>query len=133
MQYLSEHNPEASLSELKEFLEKRVKIRQRLQEDLTKKSKRKREEEEEEEREEEREEEGGGGKEEDRIPFIYIYIIFIVSSFRDLLVSTDRELTDLRIKCQEIHSLKSSKEKSQREINRLKGIISSQEKQVSPC
>ena len=129
MQYLSEHNPEASLSELKEFLEKRVKIRQRLQEDLTKKSKRKREEEE----EEEREEEGGGGKEEDRIPFIYIYIIFIVSSFRDLLVSTDRELTDLRIKCQEIHSLKSSKEKSQREISRLKGIISSQEKQVSPC
>ena len=54
-----------------------------------------------------------------------------MSSFRDLLVSTDRELTDLRIKCQEIHSLKSSKEKSQREINRLKGIISSQEKQVS--
>ena len=99
-------------------MEKRAKIRQRLQEDLTKKSKRK------------REEERGGGR---RTEFLlFIIIIFVVSSFRDLLVSTDKELTDLRIKCQEIHSLKSSKEKSQREINRLKGIISSQEKQVSP-
>lgn len=103
---------------MKEFLEKRAKIRQRLQEDLTKKSKRK--------REEERREGGGQNS-------FYLYLfIFVVSSFRDLLVSTDKELTDLRIKCQEIHSLKSSKEKSQREINRLKGIISSQEKQVSP-
>ena len=104
---------------MKEFLEKRAKIRQRLQEDLTKKSKRK--------REEGRGREGGGQNS------FYLYLfIFVVSSFRDLLVSTDKELTDLRIKCQEIHSLKSSKEKSQREINRLKGIISSQEKQVSP-
>ncbi|XP_003384468.1 PREDICTED: kinesin-like protein KIF23 [Amphimedon queenslandica] len=53
------------------------------------------------------------------------------SLFREALISTEKELNELRSKCQEIHSLKSSKEKAQQELTRLKGVITAQNKEIA--
>ena len=53
-----------------------------------------------------------------------------MSSFRSLLISQEEEIQDLRIKCREVQSQRTSKERAQKETSRMKGIITSQERQV---
>jgi kinesin family protein 23 len=54
-----------------------------------------------------------------------------MSEFRSCLVSTEEDLTALKLKCNELQSQRTSKEKAQREVTRFKGIITSQERQIS--
>lgn len=45
-------------------------------------------------------------------------------------MSQEEEIQHLRIKCQEVQSQRTSKERAQKETSRMKGIITSQERQV---
>lgn len=90
-QYITDSGCTASsLSELKQFLEKRQQIREQLTEDLKKKQ----------------------------------------LDFRSQLVTTEQELMQLRVSVRDYSSQRSHREKAQREVSRLKGIITSQEKQI---
>ena len=51
--------------------------------------------------------------------------------FRGHLVATEQELMQLRVSVRDYQSQRSHRERAQREASRLKGIITSQEKQVS--
>ena len=63
--------------------------------------------------------------------FLSLSLSLSVSSFREALVATELEMDTLKEKCANMQSQKNSKEKALREVTRMKGIITSQEKQVN--
>ena len=62
---------------------------------------------------------------------IIVFIPYSEAAFREVLVAAEQELVELRIKLKDYQTNQSGREKAQREASRLKGIINSQEKQVS--
>ena len=68
------------------------------------------------------------------LPYYFSISLYLTElDFRSQLVTTEQELMQLRVSVRDYSSQRSHREKAQREVSRLKGIITSQEKQVSTC
>ena len=59
--------------------------------------------------------------------------MFILSEgdFRTLLVAHEQELLELRAMSHDYQSVKNSRDRAQREVQRLRGVVNTQERQVS--